>query len=136
MDLRNWKRDVGAFVRAIEQVLIDTLADFGVEARRIAKLTGVWVGEAPSDEAKIAAIGVHLSRWVSTHGWALNVATDLRYFNYIVPCGLTKPVTSMAALGVRADAGSVKDSLIRRFGQVFEFEMQVEPVLVCAEEKR
>ena len=131
MDLRNWKRDVGAFVRAIEQVLIDALADFGVEARRIAKLTGVWVGDA-----KIAAIGVHLSRWVSTHGWALNVSTDLRYFNYIVPCGLTKPVTSMAALGVRADAESVKDALIRRFGQVFEFKMQVEPVLVCAEEKR
>lgn len=131
MDLREWKRDVSAFVRGIEQVLIDTLADFGIEARRIAKLTGVWVGEA-----KIAAIGVHLSRWVSTHGWALNVSTDLRYFNYIVPCGLTKPVTSMAALGIRADAESVKNALIRRFGQVFEFEMQVEPVLVCAEEKR
>ena len=131
MDLRNWKRDVGAFVRGIEQVLIDTLADFGIEARRIAKLTGVWVGEA-----KIGAIGVHLSRWVSTHGWALNVATDLRYFNYIVPCGLTKPVTSMAALRVRTDAESVKDALVRRFGQVFEFEMQVEPALVGAEEKR
>ena len=131
MDLREWKRDVGAFVRAIEQVLIDTLADFGIEARRIAKLTGVWVGEA-----KVAAIGVHLSRWVSTHGWALNVSTDLRYFNYIVPCGLTKPVTSMAALGVRADFEDVKNALIRRFGQVFEFEMQVEPALVCAEEKR
>jgi lipoyl(octanoyl) transferase len=131
MDLRNWKRDVGAFMRAIEQVLIDTLAEFGIEARRIAKLTGVWVGEA-----KIAAIGVHLSRWVSTHGWALNVATDLGYFNYIVPCGLTKPVTSMAALGVRADSESVKDALIRHFGRIFEFEMQVEPVLVCAEEKR
>jgi lipoyl(octanoyl) transferase len=131
MDLRNWKRDVGAFVRAIEQVLIDTLADFGIEARRIAKLTGVWVGEA-----KIAAIGVHLSRWVSTHGWALNVSTDLRYFNYIVPCGLTKPVTSMGALGVQADLEDVKNALIRRFGQVFEFEMQVEPALVCAEEKR
>jgi lipoyl(octanoyl) transferase len=131
MDLRAWKRDVGAFVRAIEQVLIDTLADFGIEARRIAKLTGVWVGEA-----KVAAIGVHLSRWVSTHGWALNVSTDLRYFNYIVPCGLTKPVTSMAALGVRADFEDVKNALIRRFGQVFEFEMQVEPALVCAEEKR
>ena len=98
MDLREWKRDVGAFVRAIEQVLIDTLAEFGIAARRIPKLTGVWVGDRR--DAKIAAIGVHLSRWVSTHGWALNVTTDLRYFQYIVPCGLTKPVTSMAALGV------------------------------------
>ena len=104
MDLREWKRDVGAFVRAIEQVLIDTLADFGIEAGRIAGLTGVWTGEC----AKIAAIGVHLSRWVSTHGWALNVSTDLQYFQYIVPCGLAKPVTSMAALGVHANAEDVK----------------------------
>jgi lipoyl(octanoyl) transferase len=126
MDLREWKRDVGAFVRAIEQVLIDTLDDFGLKARRIAKLTGVWVGD-DGCEAKIAAIGIHLSRWVSTHGWALNVSTDLNYFNHIVPCGLTKPVTSMAALGLRADAGEVKESLIRRFGEVFEFNMQGEP---------
>src|ERR1700733_7569748 len=69
MDLREWKRDVGAFVRAIEQVLIDTLADFGIEARRIAGLTGVWTGHMGND-SKIAAIGVLLSRWVSTHGWA------------------------------------------------------------------
>jgi lipoyl(octanoyl) transferase len=124
MDLREWKRDVGAFVRAIEQVLIDTLEDFNIEARRIAKLTGVWVGDA-----KIAAIGVHLSRWVSTHGLALNVSTDLRYFEHIVPCGLTKPVTSMAALGVLADAEDVKSVLARRFGQIFEFEMQAEPAL-------
>src|SRR5580704_3450107 len=98
MDLRDWKRDVGAFVRGIEQVLIDTLADFDIDARRIAGMTGVWVGNA-----KVAAIGVHLSRWVSTHGWALNVSTDLRYFDHIVPCGLTKPVTSMGALGVKVD---------------------------------
>jgi len=122
MDLRDWKRDVGAFVRGIEQVLIDALADFDIDARRIAGMTGVWVGNA-----KVAAIGVHLSRWVSTHGWALNVSTDLAYFNYIVPCGLAKPVTSMAALGVRADSEDVKSALVRRFGQVFEFEMQAEP---------
>jgi lipoyl(octanoyl) transferase len=123
MDLREWKRDVGAFVRAIEQVLIDTLADFGIEAKRIAGLTGVWTGQA-----KIAAIGVHLSRWVSTHGWALNVATDLQYFQYIVPCGLAKPVTSMTALGVHADTEEVKSALTRHFGQIFDFEMQREIV--------
>jgi lipoyl(octanoyl) transferase len=138
MDLRDWKRDVGAFVRGIEQVLIDTLTDFGIEANRIAGLTGVWTPPAPvrpvilpfpTPEAKIAAIGVHLSRWVSTHGWALNVSTDLQYFQYIVPCGLQKPVTSMAALGVHANAGDVKIALIRHFGQVFNFAMQAEPAL-------
>jgi lipoyl(octanoyl) transferase len=124
MDLREWKRDVGAFVRAVEQVLIDSLADFGIRGERLGKCTGVWVGGA-----KIAAIGIHLSRWVSTHGWALNVAPDMKYFQYIVPCGLTKPVTSMAELGVRAEMDDVKDSLQRHFGKVFEFEMQAEPVL-------
>jgi len=123
MDLRAWKRDVGAFVRAIEQVLIDTLADFGIEAGRIAGMTGVW-----TNQAKIAAIGVHLSRWVSTHGWALNVSTDLRYFEYIVPCGLTKPVTSMRALGVHVDIEEVKAALIRHFGEVFDFEIEREIV--------
>ncbi|MES1257129.1 MAG: lipoyl(octanoyl) transferase LipB [Acidobacteriota bacterium] len=124
MDLREWKRDVGAFVRAIEQVLIDTLEEFGLRARRIPKLTGVWVGEGEA-AAKIAAIGIHLSRWVSTHGWALNVTTDLRYFQYIVPCGLQKPVTSMAELGVHAGAEEVKRGLARHFAKIFDFEMQV-----------
>jgi len=118
MDLRNWKRDVGAFVRGIEQVLIDTLEEFGITACRIPKLTGVWV-----DGAKVAAIGVHLSRWVSTHGWALNVTTDLSYFQYIVPCGLTRPVTSMERLGVRASMSEVKAALTRHFARIFEYEM-------------
>lgn len=131
MDLKEWKRDVGAFVRGLEQVLIDALADFRIEAERVAKLTGVWVDHAGT-EAKIAAIGVHLSRWVSTHGWALNVTTDLRYFGHIVPCGLTKPVTSMAALGVQADVEEVKSALVRCFGEVFEFAMQAEPALSFA----
>ncbi len=97
LDLREWKRDVGAYVRAVEQVIVDTLADFGIAAGRIPKLTGVWV-----DGCKIAAIGVHISRWVTSHGFALNVDTDLTYFQYIIPCGLTRPVTSMAQLGVHA----------------------------------
>src|SRR3989442_6694319 len=71
LDLRGWKRDVGAYLRAIEQALIDTLADFGIEGGRIPRLTGVWVGER-----KIAAIGVHISPWVTSHGFALNVDTD------------------------------------------------------------
>jgi lipoyl(octanoyl) transferase len=135
MDLREWKRDVGAYVRGIEQVVIDALAGFGIEARRIPRLTGVWVGESDEEAAKIAAIGVHLSRWVSTHGFALNVSTDLGYFDHIVPCGLRKPVTSMAAQGfpvTSADADEVKSALARCFGQVFDFEMQAEPALSFA----
>jgi lipoyl(octanoyl) transferase len=122
IDLREWKRDVGAYVRAIEQVLIDTLEGFGIRGGRIPGVPGVWTGEGEA-QAKIAAVGVHLSRWVSTHGWALNVTTDLRYFRYIVPCGLTKPVTSMERLGVRADAEEVKSALARHFERVFDFEM-------------
>jgi lipoyl(octanoyl) transferase len=118
LDLREWKRDVGAYVRALEQTIIDTLADYGIAAGRIPKLTGVWVGER-----KIAAIGVHLSRWVTSHGFALNVSTDLSYFQYIVPCGLTRPVTSMAALGVRAARDEVGRRLAIHFGRIFDCEM-------------
>jgi lipoyl(octanoyl) transferase len=119
LDLREWQRDVGAYVRAVEQTMIDTLADYGIAAGRIPKLTGVWVGER-----KIAAIGVHLSRWVTSHGFALNVGTDLDYFQYIVPCGLTKPVTSMAALGVRATVQEVGERLAGHFGRIFDCEMK------------
>jgi lipoyl(octanoyl) transferase len=129
LDLRDWKRDVGAYVRAVEQSLIDTLAEFGIEAGRIPKLTGVWVGDR-----KIAAIGVHLSRWVTSHGFALNVNTDLSYFQYIVPCGLTKPVTSMAQLGGRASLAEVSQVFAAHFGRVFECEMLFEaPVLAATE---
>ena len=131
MDLREWKRDVGAFVRAIEQTLIDTLEEFGIQAFRIPKLTGVWT-ETGDGQAKIAAIGVHLSRWVSTHGWALNVTTDLGYFGFIVPCGLTKPVTSMERLGVVADPEDVKRALARHFGRAFDFEMRNSEMLTGA----
>jgi lipoyl(octanoyl) transferase len=118
IDLREWQRDVGAYVRAVEQAIIDTLADYGISAGRIPKLTGVWVGDS-----KIAAIGVHISRWVTSHGFALNVSTDLSYFQYIVPCGLSKPVTSMAALGVVASLHEVGQTLAAHFGRVFDCEM-------------
>ncbi len=123
LDLRDWQRDVGAYVRALEQAIIDTLADYGIEGSRIPKLTGVWVERPGDSPAKIAAIGVHLSRWVTSHGFALNVSTDLSYFQYIVPCGLTKPVTSMAALGVRASLDEVGERFTRHFARIFDFEM-------------
>jgi lipoyl(octanoyl) transferase len=119
VDLREWKRDVMAYVRALEQVLIDALAEFGIAAGREAGATGVWTAQG-----KIAAIGVHISRWVTSHGFALNVATDLDYFRYIVPCGLTKPVTSMQALGCQADRDQVVAAVARSFARVFDREME------------
>jgi lipoyl(octanoyl) transferase len=118
VDLRDWKRDVVAYVRALEGVVIGALAEFGVEAGRVAGASGVWVGDA-----KIAAIGVHISRWVTSHGFALNVDTDLNYFRYIVPCGLTKPVTSLRALGCLAPRADVVNALTRHFGKIFERSM-------------
>src|SRR5437764_8772319 len=80
LDLREWRRDVGAYVRAVEQVIIDTLAEFDISAGRIPKLTGVWV-----DGRKIAAIGVHLSRWVTSHGFPLNASPDPSHFRSFLP---------------------------------------------------
>ncbi len=120
-DLREWKRDVVAYVRGVEQALIDTLADYGIEGGREQGMTGVWVAGR-----KIAAIGVHISRWVTSHGFALNVTTDLQYFQYIVPCGLSKPVTSMAECGATPDRAELIGAVARHFGTVFENEI-VEP---------
>ncbi len=118
LDLREWKRDVVAYVRGIEEVIIGALSDFGINGSRLAGATGVWV-----QGRKIAAIGVHISRWVTSHGFALNVDTDLTYFQYIVPCGLTKPVTSMKELGATAGRLEVIASLIAHFGRVFDRQM-------------
>jgi len=130
LDLREWKRDVGAYVRGIEQAIIDTLAGYGIAAGRIAGLTGVWV-----DGRKIAAIGVHIGRWVTSHGFALNVNTDLSYFQYIVPCGLTKPVTSMAQLGARVSVADAGRALVEHFGRVFDCEMASESAVLTASER-
>jgi lipoyl(octanoyl) transferase len=117
-DLREWKRDVGAYLRAVEQVIIEAIGEFGYEGERVPGATGVWVGPA-----KVAAIGVHLSRWVSSHGFALNVETNLDHFKFIVPCGLNKPVTSLRALGCSASVEGVKESLLAAFSEVFEIEI-------------
>ena len=118
VDLKEWKRDVVAYVRALEQTLIDMLAEFGIQGVREAGMTGVWVGGR-----KIAAIGVHISRWVTSHGFALNVETDLTYFQYIVPCGLARPVTSMRAEGSPAGRAEVIETLGRHFGRQFDREV-------------
>jgi lipoyl(octanoyl) transferase len=113
-DLREWKRDVVAYLRALEQVLIEALAEFGITGDRLPGATGVWV-----EGAKVAAIGVHISRWVTSHGFALNLDTDLDYFKYIVPCGLTQPVTSLRALGCNASRAEVTMAVTDAFGRVF-----------------
>lgn len=133
IDLREWKRDVAAYVRALEQVMLDVVASYGLEGVRVPGCTGVWVGDA-----KIGAIGVHISRWVTSHGFAFNVQTDLRYFQYIVPCGLTKPVTSLAELGIRAEVREVEDRLAQAFGRVFGREILLgeQPELTALEMAR
>ena len=117
-DLREWKRDVGAYVRAVEQTIIEAIGEFGFDGERVPGATGVWVGPA-----KVAAIGVHLSRWVTSNGFALNVQTNLDHFKLIVPCGLTKPVTSLRALGCGASLDDVKESLLAAFAEVFEIDI-------------
>lgn len=114
LDLKEWQRDVMAYVRGLEESLIGAIAEFGLRGERVEGMTGVWV-----DGQKVAAIGVHLSRWVTSHGFALNIDTDLDYFRYIVPCGLTRPVTSLRRLGCAASRAEVCAVLRQSFARVF-----------------
>jgi lipoyl(octanoyl) transferase len=152
LDLRGFatpdgkRKTLGAveFVRRLEEILIRTCADFAIPTKCVAGLTGVWTGAtnhdagagsasvvqrsqtkpAQTDESKIAAIGVHISRFVTSHGFALNVNPDLSYFNLIIPCGITKPVTSMQQeLGHALNLNSVAESISRNFGAVFSSQM-------------
>jgi lipoyl(octanoyl) transferase len=123
VDLKEWKRDVVAYVRAVEEAVIRALRRFGIEGSREAGATGVW-----TPQGKICAIGVHISRWVTTHGFALNWTTDLEYFRHIVPCGLARPVTSMDKLGIHVTREQVHQAIVEEFAQVFEYE----PALVSA----
>jgi lipoate-protein ligase B len=112
------REDVHRYVRDLEEVLIRALSDFGIEGFRIKGLTG-----AHTERGKIAAIGVHIARWVTTHGFALNVNTDLSYFNLIVPCE-GEPVTSMKVLLKREVAlTEVEDRIVERFAQVFDMSL-------------
>jgi lipoyl(octanoyl) transferase len=127
-DLRSFEPKVGAveFVRRLEEVLIRTCGDYGIGTQRIKGLTGVWTYALRNKpEAKIAAIGVHISRAVTTHGFALNVTTDLDYFTMIVPCGITnKPVTSMQRELQRSlTMDEVATAASRNFGRVFQAQI-------------
>ena len=121
------RRDVHWYVRTLEEAMIRASADFGVSAYRIAGKTGIWVqplGDIP--EEKLAAIGVHISRWITSHGFAYNVATDLRYFDLIIPCGIAdRKATSLEKLLLRGvSLEEVRPRLSRHFGELFSLALQ------------
>jgi lipoyl(octanoyl) transferase len=116
VDLKPDRCDVHRYVRDLEEVIVRTAADFGIEASRVEGLTGVWV-----KREKLAAIGVRVGHWITSHGFALNVSTDLDYFDLIVPCGIAdRGVTSLERLiGHPVDTAEVEDRLTRHFCRVF-----------------
>jgi lipoyl(octanoyl) transferase len=126
LNLAAIRRDVAWYVRQLEEAMIRATAEFGIDAIRKPGMTGVWVesmnGAAPE---KLAAIGVHLSRWVTSHGFAYNVSTDLRYFDLIVPCGIPdKRATSLECLlGRQVRREEVAPRLVAHFGEVLGLEM-------------
>jgi len=119
LDLRPDRCDVHRYVRDLEEVMIDVAAEYGVEASRVPGLTGAWVGAD-----KLAAIGVRISRWITSHGFAFNVNTDLSHFSYIVPCGIPdRGVVSLGRLvGRTIPISDVEEAVLRAFSSVFERE--------------
>lgn len=117
------RRDVGWYVRTLEEAMIRTSVDFGVEAFRVPGKTGIWVGVGSSEE-KLGAIGVHITRWITSHGFAYNVSTDLRYFDLIIPCGIAdRKATSLEKLLQRSVAADqVKPRLTRHLAELFSLE--------------
>jgi lipoyl(octanoyl) transferase len=125
-DLEDFKLDINWYMRSLEEVIIRTLAQFGIIGERIEKVTGVWIdGNNPNRARKICAFGVRTSRWVTMHGFALNINTDLDFYKMIVPCGISdKGVTSMKQeLGEKMDENLVKQFIIRNFETVFEISI-------------
>ncbi len=127
LDLENFFTDIHQYMRTLEESVIRTLSEYDVPAGRIAGLTGVWVdADAPQRARKICALGVKTSRWVTMHGFALNVNTDLSYFGHIVPCGITdKAVTSLEKeLGKKVDMAEVETVLKQKFAEQFGIEWE------------
>ena len=119
LDLKNWEQDTHKYLRALEEVIIQTLSEFGIEAIRDEEHTGVWV-----NDKKICAIGIKVSRWISMHGFALNVNTDMDLFNGIVPCGIEeKGVTSLSEeLNKKCNIDIIKSSLVKKFSEIFNYD--------------
>jgi lipoyl(octanoyl) transferase len=126
LDLEHFKTDLGWYLRSLEEVIIRTLSDYGLTGERSPGETGVWLDTAiKGRERKICAMGIRCSRWITMHGFALNVNTDLNYFNFIIPCGIqNKQVTSLAKeLGHAVPLDEVKQKLKKHFEEVFEAEL-------------
>ena len=129
MDLENFDTDIGKYLRKIEETIILTLAEYGIKGERSPGETGVWIDPSiPGKARKICAIGVRCSRWITMHGFALNVNTDLNYFNYIIPCGISnKQVTSLKKeLLHEVGIAEVKERLKKNFELVFDVELENE----------
>ncbi len=125
LDLDNFFTDINKYLRFLEEAVILTLKDYGIESGRVKGATGVWIdGDNPLKARKICAIGVKLSRWVTMHGFALNVNTDLDYFDNIIPCGISnKSVTSLQKeLGQLQDISSVQERVVFHLQSLFGFE--------------
>lgn len=127
LDLEKMYTDIGRYLRNLEEVIIKTIAHYGLKGERSAGETGVWLDpDKPGHERKICAMGVRCSRWITMHGWALNVNTDLTYFDNIIPCGIVgKQVTSIAKeLGHAIDFEESKQVLLNKFAEVFDVELR------------
>jgi lipoyl(octanoyl) transferase len=126
LDLEQFYTDIGKYLRNLEEVIILTMKDYGLTGERSPGETGVWLDVGSRDKArKICAMGVRCSRWITMHGFAFNVNTNLDYFNYIIPCGIKdKAVTSMEKeLGRKLSMEEVKENLMRRFEEVFHVQL-------------
>lgn len=121
LDLDQYYTDIGRYLRELEEVIIKTIAHYGIEGGRIPGLTGVWVDIYSNDPRKICAMGIRASRWITMHGFALNINTDLSFFNHIVPCGITdKGVTSIQKeIGRNVDELEVRSHLLQAFKEIF-----------------
>ena len=127
LDLDELFTDVHRYVRTLEEVVIKTCEEFDIQAGRIADYTGVWLDTETAFPRKICAIGVHISRWVTLHGLAFNIDTDLSYFSHIIPCGISKDEKTVSSLskelGRKVSLEEVKPIFIRHFLELFELEM-------------
>lgn len=127
IDLEQFKTDLGWYLRSLEEVIILTMADYGLKGERSKGETGVWLDpDIPGKERKICAMGIKCSRWITMHGFAFNINTDLSYFDHIVPCGIVgKQVTSLQKeLGREVDFEEVKERLKKHFEAVFDVKLQ------------